>query len=424
VPSELDQLDYPIDIMSLIHKAIRAEARLTRQAAERLEMGGSFNSFMQVFYRWAMALEYHEETEYRYIIPYLPKSPPARYNEIGHKELLEGLEDLQACLHEELGRTMVIPRTQRQLFGKVISLLIVQADLLEEEEENLLPTIRQRTSEDQQLEMARRLLFDLDADEPHWVLDWVAEHLTDRERHMLAEFAVRFDEPSYSLSSLLTESERTSHETSASKITSKSLAAAEKTSLAHPIDVMYLIHKALSVDAWRTEAIAERLNIGESLHPFLNAFDSWIQVLSFHADMEDAYMTPLLPASPQTRENEATHARLAQRIEEIRSYLQEVGHQTVTARMRRRLFGQVVALRIDQDDHFEEEEEFILPIIRDHHSSEEQLEIVSHLLLDSHASDEESSWVVDWLRQDLTDVERQSLASLTARFAQADARRV
>lgn len=38
------------------------------------------------------------------------------------------------------------------------------------------------------------------------------------------------------------------------------------------------------------------------------------------------------------------------------------------------------------------------------------------LFLDPDAPDEEWGWVLDWLVQDLTDVERQSLSSLTARF--------
>jgi hypothetical protein len=33
MPSEITQLDQPIDVMYLIHKAIRAEARCTRRAA-------------------------------------------------------------------------------------------------------------------------------------------------------------------------------------------------------------------------------------------------------------------------------------------------------------------------------------------------------------------------------------------------------
>jgi hypothetical protein len=188
--------------------------------------------------------------------------------------------------------------------------------------------------------------------------------------------------------------------------------------------VMFLIHKALSADAWRTEAIAERLNIGEDVQSVLHSFNSWIQMLSFHADMEDAYMTPRLPESSQTRENEAAHARLVQRVEEIQAYLQAIGHQPITARTRRRLFGKVVALRIDQDDHLEEEEEFILPIIRESISPEEQLKMVAHLLLDLRAPDAKSDWVLDWLMQDLTDVERQSLAKLMAQLHQVESRMV
>ena len=69
MPPEIIPLDHPIDVMRLIHKAIRAEARVTRRAAEQLEMGGNFKSFTQIFYRWAMALEYHEETEYQICYP-------------------------------------------------------------------------------------------------------------------------------------------------------------------------------------------------------------------------------------------------------------------------------------------------------------------------------------------------------------------
>jgi hypothetical protein len=42
MPTEITQLDHPIDVMYLIHKAIRAEARRTRQAAEHLAIGGNF----------------------------------------------------------------------------------------------------------------------------------------------------------------------------------------------------------------------------------------------------------------------------------------------------------------------------------------------------------------------------------------------
>lgn len=413
---EITQLDQPIDVMYLIHNAIRAEARRTRQAAEQLEMGGNFKPFLQVFYRWAMALGYHEETEYRHVIPFLPKSPPARHNEIGHKELLEGLEDLQACLHEELGRTVVIPRTQRQLFGKVIALLIAQADLLEEEEEVILPVIRQHISEEQQLEMARRLLLDLEGDDERWILDWVAQNVTDTERQVLAELVARFEVIPQTLSSRPLDEMGKSGVSLTSTSGGETAMAADLTPFDHPIDVMVLIHKALSADAWRTETTTERLEIGENLQPFLHAFDSWVTALGFHANMEDTYMTPLLPASPQARDNEAAHERLAQRLEEIWTYVREIDHHAVTARTRRRLFGKVVALRIDQDDHLEEEEEFVLPIVRERISTEQQLEMARRLLLDPQASDE--GWVLDWLVHDLTSAERQVLADLIGRFDQ------
>ena len=192
MPTDITQLDHPIDVMYLIHKAIRAEARRTRQAAEHLAIGGNFKPFLDDFYRWAMALSFHEEAEYQYVLPRLPDLPPARYNAGGHQALLAGLEDLQRCLHEELGRTIVIPRTQRQLIGKVIALLIAQADLLEEEEERLLPIIRQHLSEAEQLAMARRLLLDPESEDEQWMLDWVAHHLTEAERHALADLVARF----------------------------------------------------------------------------------------------------------------------------------------------------------------------------------------------------------------------------------------
>ena len=344
---------------------------------------------------------------------------------LGTETYSKGLEDLQICLHEELGRMIVIPRTQRQLFGKVISLLIVQADLLEEEEESLLPVIRREISQDQQLEMAHRLLFDLDAEEPYWVLDWVAEHLNNRERQELAKLAARMDEPAFEASALFAEQGGDDEAALTADGAEPEMDAAAQKLLDHPIDLMYLIHKGLSADAWNTEAIAERLEIGEDLELFRQAFNSWIHALGFHADMEDTYMTPVLPDSPRTRENEEAHVRLVQRIEDIQAYLQEIGDSPVTTRIRRRLFGKVVALRIEQDDHLEEEEESILPIIRDIMGQEEQLRMAEHLLVDTqtgaHVTCEQPGWVVDGLLQVLTDVERWSLKSLVRNMAAAGA---
>ena len=414
MPTHITHLDHPIDVMYLIHNAIRTEARRSRQAIEQLEAGGNFKPFLNDFYQWAMALGYHEEAEYKYVLPFLPDTLPARYNEVGHKELLAGLEDLQMCLHEELGRTLVIPRTQRQLFGKVIALLITQADLLEEEEELHLPMIRQHVGEAKQLEMARHLLFDPDSEDERWMLEWVAQNVTEPERQVLAELVARFETMPNGLAPL-PEDERTPSGASPAATPELEMATvAAKMSFEHPIDVMYLIHKALRIEAWRVVSTAERLDIGESLQPFLSAFDSWEKTLRFHAAMEDVYMTPLLPASPLVQDNESAHQRLEQGLEAIRTYVQAIGHDPVTTRTRRRLFGKVVALRIDQDDHLEEEEELVLPIIRERLSATQQLAITQRLLFDLQTEDE--GWVLAWLMQELTDTERDALTALTARF--------
>lgn len=416
MPTDITHLTHPIDVMYLIHKAIRAEARRTRQAAEHLAIGGNFKPFLDDFYRWAMALSFHEEAEYTYVLPLVPDLPSAQYHEGGHKALLAGLEDLQRCLHEELGHTIVIPRTQRQLVGKVISLLIVQADLLEEEEERLLPMLRQHLGEAEQLDIARRLLFDPDSEDAQWMLDWVAEHLTEAERHALADLVARCEPDS---ASKLEESGDDSGVSDAAQTAATDedlVLLAAKTADGYPIDVMYLLHKALNIEAWRTVSIAERLDVGESLHSFVQAFESWEKALTFHADQEDVYMTPLLSTSPLARENEESHQRLAHRMDEIRTYLREVGEDAVvTTRIRRRLFGHVVALRMDQEDHLEEEEELVLPMIRERLSITQQLEIVRRLLLAMETED--PTWVVTWLMHDLTDTERKTLLALTARLA-------
>jgi hypothetical protein len=412
MPTDITPLEHPIDVMYLIHKAIRAEARHARQAAEHLEIGGNFKPFMDDFYRWAIALGAHEDAEYKYVLPRLPDMPPARNNTVGHKELLAGLEDLQRCLHEELGHTIVIPRTQRQLCGKVIALLIAQADLLEEEEASLLPIIRQHIDAATQLDMAQHLLIDPESDDPQWMLDWVAHHLTASECRVLADLVARFAPVPPSLLRA-SRDESTAHDAVRSSVADDEPALARApTADAYPIDVMYLLHKALNAEAWRTVSLAERLDIGESLHAFHDTFASWEKTLTLHADQEDRYMTPLLSTSALARDNERSHQRLALRMAEIRAYLEEIGAEVVTPRIRRRLFGKVVALRMDQEDHFEEEEELILPLIRQRIAVDQQGAIVRHLLYDPQAED--PTWVVTWLRHDLMDTERHALEALTA----------
>ena len=191
--------------------------------------------------------------------------------------------------------------------------------------------------------------------------------------------------------------------------------AAEITKLESPIDVMYLIHKALRAEAARVEQMIERFTLRERLQPFQEAFQRWEQTLGYHAAVEDKYMTAPLGNLQVARDNEAAHEGLDRRLQDIQQYLTRMGGPTLaTAKTQRHLYGKVVALRIAQDDHLEEEEAFVLPIIRQRVPEVQQLEMARRLLIDVEGSDK--GWLMDWVAAELTLVERQLLADLSAHF--------
>lgn len=191
---ELTTLESPIDVMYLVHKALRGEAARVEQVINQLEEGASLQPFKRAFYRWVIAVGHHAEVEDTHMTALVPDSPPAQDNETAHRRLEGLLEEVQTCLNEEIGRTLLIARTQRHLYGRVVMARIAQDDDLEEEEAFVLPLIRQRLSEAQQLAIARRLLIDQDAEDKGWILDWVARELTPTEQQWLAGLVARFEE--------------------------------------------------------------------------------------------------------------------------------------------------------------------------------------------------------------------------------------
>jgi hemerythrin-like domain-containing protein len=204
---EVTKLDSPIDAMYLIHKALRAEAVRVEQMASELEVNGSLQPFRLAFSSWAIALEYHAETEDKYVTPALSTCQPvgssevervktamAVLDEVQHRELVGKMEGVLTVLDEEIGKTSVIVRTKQHLYRQVVALRIAQEDHLETEEALVLPTLRQRLSEQQQLEVAKHLLIDEEAQEVCWMLDWVTKELTPGEKNLLANLEARFKE--------------------------------------------------------------------------------------------------------------------------------------------------------------------------------------------------------------------------------------
>ena len=221
---EITRLQDPIDAIYLIHKALRAEADRAEKVVSELEIGGSLQSFKLVFNSWATALVFHSEQEDRYITHTLTNShQPSQIetenpesskgaNGLGidvkaaivaqeeelHRELLEGVQDVLDVLNEEIGKTSIIRRTKQHLHMQVISLRMAQQDHLETEEALVLPVIRERLNELEQLEVIKGLLTDEVAEDPRWVIEWVSQQLSPREQGLLADFEAWFNESSAS----------------------------------------------------------------------------------------------------------------------------------------------------------------------------------------------------------------------------------
>lgn len=222
---EIAKLESPIDAIGLIHKALLAEAARVEQAAVELDTGGTLQRFKLAFNSWAAALIHHSEQEDRYVMspltghlsvrqtnnrapdskkssPEPNRAPPTDTATVAlvaleeelHLELLESVQEVLSILNEEIGKTSLITRTKQHLYRQVVALRIAQQDHLETEEALILPVVRRLMDEGQQLEAVRHLLIDEEAQDPRWVIDWVARALDREERQSLADLEARFQE--------------------------------------------------------------------------------------------------------------------------------------------------------------------------------------------------------------------------------------
>jgi hemerythrin superfamily protein len=207
------------------------------------------------------------------------------------------------------------------------------------------------------------------------------------------------------------------------------------------------------------EQLAAAAQKSGDLTEFKDVFDYWVKQLMYHASVEDEYMTAPLSDSPPARDNETEHAQLAQqggqiveylgrgdgaefedrvrrvmlsledqqhhdimeRLEEIQRVLaKEVGQNCITARTRRHLYRQVLELRCLEYDHFENEEAFVMPLVRQEFSESEQLGLVRKLLFQEGVND--PRWIIDWVRQELSPTEARLLDELESQLVASGAR--
>ena len=225
------------------------------------------------------------------------------------------------------------------------------------------------------------------------------------------------------------------------------------TKLEHPIDVMPLIHKAFRAASDRAEALAANATTLEDITELNGQFGFWVKQLLHHAAVEDEVMTGPLQDSQPARDNETEHVELAgkagdlskfialgnaagleesvreaaftleeeqhqeleQRFHEVEAALKEVlGEKKVTARTIRHIHSRLMGVRILELDHFENEEAFVCPLVRDEIDEAKQLNIVRRLLIDD--TSEDPRWVIDWVHSELDPAEQAQLEDLEARF--------
>ena len=80
------------------------------------------------------------------------------------------------------------------------------------------------------------------------------------------------------------------------------------------------------------------------------------------------------------------YARLLEGVQDVMTVLEDdIGSTSVISRTKQHLYGQVIALRVAQEDHLETEEAMVLPLIKENLSPECQLEVVAGLLVDRDA---------------------------------------
>ena len=105
------------------------------------------------------------------------------------------------------------------------------------------------------------------------------------------------------------------------------------------------------------------------------------------------------------------HAELMGKVEEVETVIkQAIGEKKVLVRTRRHLYESVVSFKVTEFDHFENEEAFVLPLVKDQMSDSEELECVRKLLFDDESV--ESRWIIDFIAGELEDNERELLNEL------------
>ena len=298
----------------------------------------------------------------------------------------------------------------------MVALRVAQEDHLETEEAMVIPFLQENLSPKCQLKVVGALLIDQEADDTHWVIEWISQTLPPKR----TGYTLIWSPGSNNCNPWLNRFQ------SPDCPEGEEMPAGNTHRLEDPIDVMPLMHKAFRAVSDRTEAMAAKAVTFDDIAELNEEFSHWTKQLLYHAGVEDEVMTGPLKDNQPARDNETEHTELAgkagdltsfiamgngagleesvreaafsleeeqhlaleEKFHEVETALKDVlGENEVTAWIIRHIHSRLIGVRILELDHFENQEAFVISLVRDETDEPQQLDIVRRLLIDESAED-------------------------------------
>ena len=136
------------------------------------------------------------------------------------------------------------------------------------------------------------------------------------------------------------------------------------------------LHHATAEDLYMIGPIADSQPARDNESEHAELAGQGTDLVNFMVRGDEAGLSDSVKAAVMGLED-TEHKALAQDLQDVADLLKkEIGQDKVTARTRRHLYQRVMALHVLEFDHFENEETFVLPLVREGFSEQQQLEML------------------------------------------------
>ena len=106
---------------------------------------------------------------------------------------MDKVEDLQIAIERVLTEDDLRVRSRKHLYRSVLALKVTEFDHFENEEASVFPLVKEQMSRNEQLECARKLLFQDSAAHSGWIFDFILNGLCESERILLQDLRKEID---------------------------------------------------------------------------------------------------------------------------------------------------------------------------------------------------------------------------------------